>query len=357
MEHKTVELAEFKVDASTGEFSGYGSVFNNLDAGGDIVMPGAFAKAIPDFLRDGFISWSHDWGQPVAYPTHAAEDKVGLALRGVFHSTPEAQRARTIAAERQAAGKRMGLSIGYAVEEENFGPKGRELKVINPLYEVAFVTVPMNREANLTAVKSAKRAIAAHSTETYEGTWDGPANEARLPSEAAALRSAHAWVDADGDADAKASYKFIHHTVDADGNVGGANLTACSAGIAVLNGGRGGAHIPDADRAGVWRHLARHLRDGDQEPPELRGLTPDAGVSLAESVARFLGDGEALTARFASMAELREKEGRVLSAANRRRLSELRDAIDVLLTETDPDKSASSLLALVEEARFLGVQI
>jgi len=358
MERKTVDFAELKVDAASGEFEGYASVFGNLDAGGDIIERGAFKKAIPAFLRDGFFSWSHDWAEPIGMPRQAREDDHGLWIAGEFHSTPEGQRARTIAYERRRAGKRTGLSIGYGVEDQEISSDGiRHLKTINPLYEVGFVMVPMNREANLAAVKAAKAAITPHSTSTYGGAWDGPANEARLPSSRAALRAAHAWADPDGDPETKATYKFIHHTVSENGDVGAASTTAASAGIAVLNGGRGGADIPDADREGVWRHLAGHLRDADLEPPELRGVMPDAGISLAESVARFLGDGEALSARLSQMAALRQKEGRVLSAANRRRLAELRDSIEQILADTDPDKSFDAVAALLEEAVFLGVDV
>ena len=51
--------------------------------------------------------------------------------------------------------------------------------------------------------------------------------------------------------------------------VGPANVKACISGIGILNGGRGGADIPAADREGVYRHLAMHLRDAGREPPEL----------------------------------------------------------------------------------------
>lgn len=117
-------------------------------------------------------------------------------------------------------------------------------------------------------------AIPSHSTDTDTGSWNGPANEARLSNDAGAgtYRRAFAWVDSNGDADVKSSYKFIHHEVSSDGSVGAANTRACSAGIAVLNGGRGGANIPDGDRRGVWNHLARHLRDAGMEPPELKSL-------------------------------------------------------------------------------------
>jgi len=363
MEHKAFPLAAFKVDASSGEFSGYASVFGNEDAGGDIVEPGAFTKAIPAFLRDGFISWSHDWATPIALPTDAREDERGLLLSGRFHSTPTAQEARTIAAERAAAGKRTGLSVGYGVEDWTVDKQGRRrLKVINPLYEVGFVMVPMNREANLAAVKAAKAAIAPHSTATDAGAWDGPANEARLPTERAALRTAHAWVDAEGDPDIKASYRFIHHTVPVGGDVGGANLTACSTGIGILNGGRGGTTIPEADHAGVWRHLARHLRDGDMEPPELRGLSLDSGLSMAASVARILGDVSTVCAKFEEMTDLRLKVGRTLSAANLALIDELitglqrlREAGDRARDEADDDGKA--VRAALERARFLGVKI
>lgn len=112
--------------------------------------------------------------------------------------------------------------------------------------------------------------IAVHHTDTTDAAWDGPANVARCPSERGPLRALHAWVDVEGDGDAKASYKFPHHLVSAGGDVGAAATRACSAGIAVLNGGRGGSDIPESDRQGVYRHLAAHLRDAGMEPPALR---------------------------------------------------------------------------------------
>jgi signal peptide peptidase SppA len=117
-------------------------------------------------------------------------------------------------------------------------------------------------------------AIPPHKTATTDNAWDGPAAKANLKNDGseAYYRSAFGWQDADGDPKTKAAYKFIHHEVSSDGDVGAANLTACSAGIAVLNGGRGGADIPDSDRRGVYNHLAKHIRDGGKEPPDLQSL-------------------------------------------------------------------------------------
>ena len=118
------------------------------------------------------------------------------------------------------------------------------------------------------------KAIGSHSTATSEGAWDGPGNKARLSNDETGpyYRKAFAWEDPDADPDTKAAYKFIHHEVGGDGAIGAANMTGCSAGIAVLNGGRGGTTIPTEDKQGVWNHLAGHLRDGDREPPPLDEL-------------------------------------------------------------------------------------
>jgi hypothetical protein len=87
-----------------------------------------------------------------------------------------------------------------------------------------------------------------------------------------------AWVDPDGDQETKSAYKFPHHMVSGDGKVGAANTRAASAGIAVLNGGRGGANIPDSDRKGIYAHLAKHIRDAGKEPSELKDWEYDAST-------------------------------------------------------------------------------
>lgn len=118
------------------------------------------------------------------------------------------------------------------------------------------------------------KAFPKHSSGTSDGSWDGPANEKRLPSPMplATARKAYGWYDADKVDDGeitKADARFIHHEVSADGTPGSANVTACRTGIGVLNGGRGGTTIPDDDRQGVWNHLAAHMRAAGEEPPPL----------------------------------------------------------------------------------------
>ena len=119
-----------------------------------------------------------------------------------------------------------------------------------------------------TTTISSKAAIPYEASATSEAPWDGPRTIASIPNDADAdlLREYYAWVESSANQDVKSSYKFIHHEYPS----GAANLRACSSGIAILNGGRGGTTIPEDQIRGVYNHLRRHLEAGDREVPELR---------------------------------------------------------------------------------------
>jgi hypothetical protein len=218
------------------------------------------------------------------------------------------------------------------------------------------------------SIKGIKAAVAVHHTETSDEAWDGPENEARLPTDAGAtaLKKAYAWVDPDADPETKAAYKFIHHMVSGDGAVGAANVKACVTGIGILNGGRGGADIPEDDNQGVWSHLAGHLRDADVEPPELR----KSALRYADHVALLLAESVAFASRTKDLKALRAKEGRPFPAvANRARLKALTAAIaegtaalEDLLRDTEGrtdepkgDLALMRLQQLRDQARTLGL--
>lgn len=162
-EHKLIKFDLKLLDDSThGGFSGYVAVFGNEDSYGDIIEPGAFKDGLADFIRDGFTPVGHDWEDlPVATIAEAYEDEYGLFMRCEFHSTQNAQDARTVVRERLARGKTVGLSIGYEVLEyslvksddpNQWRMKRRLLKI--KLYEGSIVTVPANALAGVTDAKS-----------------------------------------------------------------------------------------------------------------------------------------------------------------------------------------------------------
>ncbi len=117
-------------------------------------------------------------------------------------------------------------------------------------------------------------AIKVIHTGTSDKAWDGPQAKTNLKvgETESYYQHAFAWQDPDADPTTKVAYKFIHHEVSTDGKIGAANIKGCQSACGVLNGGMGGANIPDADRKGVWEHLAAHLKDAGIDAPELRSI-------------------------------------------------------------------------------------
>lgn len=183
-EHKYIDLKALKVsDDGSGTIEGYRSVFGEIDEGGDIIVKGAFADCIPEYLSAGFTAESHDWdfSKAVGYPIEAKEDEHGWFVKSQFHSTPDAQSVRTKAQERFKAGKKVGFSFGYRTDDyqviqskdfkdqlpqyikperlnENM-EKAQQFSEIRILKKVSaiedsLVTSPMNKMASATGVKS-----------------------------------------------------------------------------------------------------------------------------------------------------------------------------------------------------------
>ncbi|WP_392967182.1 HK97 family phage prohead protease [Streptomyces sp. LN245] len=171
---------------------------------------------------------------------------------------------------------------GAIEKRAQFRPELRDLLqlVSSDSSDRAPEVVPVERA---TAAAEERGGLAVHTTDTSDASWDGPANSSDLPAEESALRQAHAWVDPEGDAAAKSSYRFIHHFVGVDGDVGAASTVACTNAIGVLNGARGGTTLPDEDRQAVYKHLARHLKDAGQKAPELKQVEGEPGESTRET--------------------------------------------------------------------------
>ena len=158
MNHKTLDVAfEIKAVSDDGLFSGYGSVFGNIDSGGDVVHSGAFAKSIEEWegrKRMPPVLWNHDRNEPIGVYTSIREDEKGLYVEGKL-LVNEVQRAREIHALMKA-GALDGMSIGYSVRnrEKDRATGVTHLKELR-LFEVSIVTFPMNEESRVDAVKAA----------------------------------------------------------------------------------------------------------------------------------------------------------------------------------------------------------
>jgi|YNPMSStandDraft_1061717.scaffolds.fasta_scaffold00175_9 hypothetical protein len=127
-------------------------------------------------------------------------------------------------------------------------------------------------------------AIKPHTTDVdTKSDWDGPQAVADAPKDEKVLRYMHAWVDDEGDPDAKSSYKFPHHRPEIGAP---AVIAAVNNALARLSQ----ADIPEADRSGVERHLRKHREDAGLEKSampneliELRTVKSELRAEVSES--------------------------------------------------------------------------
>jgi HK97 family phage prohead protease len=179
LEHKRVSMIVDDV-AEDGTIRGYGSVFGNVDLGGDIVAPGAFKRSIKARKSKPVpMLWNHNPEHPIGKWTILEEDERGLKLEG--RMTPGvAKGAEVLAMVRD--GVIDGLSIGFqTVKAERDETTGvRTLKEVD-LWEVSLVTFPMNTEATVQGVKAMSIEEARDITERdWEDILTGKRDAVRL---------------------------------------------------------------------------------------------------------------------------------------------------------------------------------
>jgi HK97 family phage prohead protease len=153
--HKSIEL-ELKSLTDAGNFSGYGSVFNVVDKGGDIVAPGAFAESLATWQKNGRtvpVLWQHQPDQPIGAWEDLKEDDHGL-LGTASLWLDDAPYARL--AHRGMKSKAItGLSIGYRVKDYSVNKETGVYTLQKlDLVEISVVTNPMNDDARVADVKS-----------------------------------------------------------------------------------------------------------------------------------------------------------------------------------------------------------
>lgn len=149
-------MSAIPIDAD-GRFAGYASVFNKLDSGGDIVLPGAFAKSLARKRGRIRLLFQHDPKEPVGIWESMAEDSHGLFVTGrLVPGVPRSDALRRLIEN----GALDGLSIGFRTVKASRRDGNRLLHEID-LYEVSIVTFPMMEEARIASPLSAGAAIAA----------------------------------------------------------------------------------------------------------------------------------------------------------------------------------------------------
>lgn len=137
------------------EFEGYGSVFGNIDHGGDVVLPGAFSDSLKEHKTSGtmpLMFWMHQPDQVPGVWIDMAEDRKGLYVKGEVLDTALGRDVRVLL-EKNAV---RGLSIGYRPLAADYRSDGvRMLKQVE-LAEVSIVSMAMNPLARVESMKAAR---------------------------------------------------------------------------------------------------------------------------------------------------------------------------------------------------------
>jgi HK97 family phage prohead protease len=139
---------ELKSVEPSGRFTGYASVYGNIDEVNDVVEHGAFQKTLNAGGPERPIYLEHRTLVGVAKLSDAPK---GLAVDGQLSLDTQAGKDAFVLLRDRAI---KALSIGYKSVKETFDGKGiRHLHEVK-LFEVSLTGVPANEAAVITSVKS-----------------------------------------------------------------------------------------------------------------------------------------------------------------------------------------------------------
>jgi HK97 family phage prohead protease len=201
-----VAAAELKFagNEQSGEFEGYGSVYDILDSHKDVIVKGAFDASLAEHATKGtmpglYVEHSAYTGGdplPVGVYTEMKSDEHGLKVKGKISALDTDYGRRVYGLMRDGALK--GMSIAYAVPPggarmgKKQGEPRRTLTAIN-LHSVDIVRDPSNSAARIQELKTA---FARHLKDAGgpgdpgdldEDTFEGPDIEDAIESLAAAI--------------------------------------------------------------------------------------------------------------------------------------------------------------------------
>jgi HK97 family phage prohead protease len=119
------------------------------DRVGDVVLPKAFEKSLPTYMKNPVLLANHDWNDPCGRVTHAEITDKGLFIKAFISSTRKD--IQTLIDE----GCLSTFSIGYNEVDSEYdeATKTKYIKELE-LLEISVVTVPANTEASFTTISA-----------------------------------------------------------------------------------------------------------------------------------------------------------------------------------------------------------
>ena len=152
-----MEIAGFPLEIKNlsegGEIVGLVAAFNNVDHGGDVIVPGAFVASLAEHKAAGTapaMLLHHDMSRPIGRWTELSETGDGLLAKGkITRDCSDGAEAYALARD----GALTGLSVGYGVKKAGRSNGARLLQEL-ALHEASLVAVPMNAKARVVSVKT-----------------------------------------------------------------------------------------------------------------------------------------------------------------------------------------------------------
>jgi hypothetical protein len=270
---------EFKLQAIEEDnkalFEGYGAVFGNIDAYGDVIVKGAFKKSLEKWKNSGKkipLLYQHNPSDIIGVITEAYEDDYGLYIKGEINlDTTKGKEVYSLMKQ----GALHGLSIGYETKQAKNEKGIRKLLEVE-LWEISIVTFPANELAEVVKVK----AVVPYQDlplAPRETPWDANKARQRIAKWAssdgsgsketidwAKYRKAFLWYNAE-DPENFGSYKLPIADV-IDGQLKAVPRAIFAVG-AVLQGARGGVDIPDADKEKIKKIVEKYYAKLDSVAP------------------------------------------------------------------------------------------
>lgn len=247
------------------------------DRSKDVVQPKGVN--LKNYKRNPVVALNHNYqGLPIAKTTDIKVTDDGIVAQVQFPKKGVHALADTVY-ELYKENFMNAWSIGFIPDTYKDRKDGGREFMTWELLEYSAVLVPDNPEA-LTLVRSKgfdfnkKGELISKSVIPYKKyplapeaeDWNGSGQVAS--AEVDDLKLMATWFDSDKP-DIKQSYKLPHHRADNKYTVWRGVVGAMGA----LLGARGGVVIPDADRKGVYNHLAKHYAEFDKEAPEFKTYT------------------------------------------------------------------------------------
>ena len=213
--HQTLSLSEcdIKFAASEGAFSGYGSVFGNVDSYDDVIMAGAYSEvlkkdqAVPVYVNHGWL----DGKLPVGSWSGLKEDDRGLfGDASLVMKMPSAIDAYWGI----KSGLVSGLSVAIVPDPEYTEYRADGIRIIHKikmLKEISIVNEPANAEARVFSVKAAEEIGRIETVRDFERLLRdvGAFNKATAKQLVAKAKDIFRQRDADEDAEAQSSQEQV----------------------------------------------------------------------------------------------------------------------------------------------------